>query len=141
MNENGGPVEDEENLDVGNEGNKVDIENLLQKSTQKLFDGSQVNRLQCTIVIFFLYTLYSIPNTFVDALLNWVASDLLPTSNCFPKTSYEMRSILMKWGLKHRQVHCCPNGHVLYEGENKNLSSCPTCNESRYILGSNNVPQ
>ena len=117
------------------------MENLLQESTQKVFDGSCLNRLQCAIIIFSLCTLYSVPNTFFDALLTWIAGDLLPTSNCFPRTSYEVRSILMKWGLKHRQVHCCPDGHVLYEGDNENLSSCPKCSQPRYNPGSNSIPQ
>lgn len=81
------------------------------------------------------------PNTFVDALLKWIAGDLLPTSNCFPRTSYEVKNMLMKLGLEHRQVHCCSSGHVLYEGVNEDLIECPTCREPRYIPGSNQVPQ
>jgi len=131
----GGNVEEEE------EGNDVDMETLLRESIEKIFDGSELSRLQSAIIIFSLCTLYSIPNTFVDALLTWIAGDLLPTLNNFPRTSYKVKSILMKFGLKHKQVHCCLDGHVLYEGENENLSSCPTCNEPRYIPGSSTVPQ
>jgi len=47
----------------------------------------------------------------------------------------------MKWGLKYRQVHCCPDGHILYEGENEDLTSCPTCSSPHYVEGSNNVPK
>ena len=77
----------------------------------------------------------------MDALLTWIAEDLVPTSNYFPRTSYEVKSMLMKLRLKHRQVHCCPSGHVLYEGINAQLTDCPTCHEPRYIRGSNSIPQ
>ena len=100
-----------------------------------------MNHLQCCIVLFSLCTLYSVPHTFVDALLMWIGGDLLPTVNCFPRTSYELKSTLMKFGLNHMQIHCCPNGHVLYEGDNEDLDSCPTCNEPRYVDGSNKLPQ
>lgn len=48
--------------------------------------------------------------------------------------------MLMKLGLKHKQVHCCPDGHVLYEGEYEDLEECPSCDQPRYIEGSNRVP-
>ena len=141
MNENQGEPRDADNLDADEEFNEVVMESLLRQSTEKVFDGSQVNRLQCAIIVFSLCSLYSVPNTFVNALLTWLAGDVLPTSNCFPRTAYEVKSILMKWGLKHRQVHCCPDGHVLYEGDNENLTSCGTCNSSRYVEGTDKVPQ
>ena len=113
---------------------------VLKDSTEKIFEGSNLNRLQCCIVLFSLCSLYSVPNTFVDALLTWIAGDVLPTSNCFPRTSYEMKTMLLKWGLKHQQVHTCPEGHLLYEGENENLEHCPTCQHPWYIPGLNKVP-
>ena len=49
--------------------------------------------------------------------------------------------MLMKWGVQHWQVHTCPEGHLLYEGENEDLEECPTCHHARYFPGSNKVPQ
>ena len=141
INEDGQAAQDPENIDEENRMNDSDIENLLRQSTEKVFEGSELNRLQCYIIIFYLCSLYSVPNTFVDALLTWMSGDVLPTSNWFPRTAYEVKSVLMKWGLKHRQVHCCPDGHVLYEGENADLRSCPTCNSPRYVECSNDAPK
>jgi hypothetical protein len=130
-----GGVENEREFDEAN------LEHLISESTESVYEGSSQNRLQCAIVLFSLCTLYSVPHTFLDALLKWIAGDLLPTSNNFPRTSYEVKSLLMKLGLKHEQVHCCPDGHVLYQGVNADLEECPTCQQVRYIPGSNNVPQ
>ena len=140
-NEDGQVAHDPENTDEENVINDSDIENLLHQLTEKVFEGNELNRLQCYIIIFSLCSLYSVPNTFVDVLLIWMSGDVLPTSNCFPRTAYEVKSVLMKWGLKHRQVHCCPDGHILYEGENTDLRSCPTSNSPRYVEGSNDVPK
>jgi hypothetical protein len=121
--------------------NEQNLEHLVRESTESVFEGSTQNRLQCCIVLFSLCSLYSVPQTFLDALLTWIAGDLLPTSNCFPRTSYEVKTMLMKLGLKHKQIHCYPDGHVLYEGIHGELQECPVCDEPRYILGSNRVPQ
>ena len=138
-----GNREDLRDKDAGVEGecNEANLEYLVRESTKRVFEGSTQNRLQCAIVLFSLCSLYSVPNTFVDALLIWIAGDLLPTSNYFPRTLYEVKTMLMKLGLEHRQVYCCPNGHILYEGVNAELAQCPTCQTPRYIPGSNSIPQ
>ena len=120
---------------------EANLEHMIRESTETVYEGGSQNRLQCAIVLFTLCSLYSVPHMFLDALLTWIAGDLLPTSNRFPRTAYEVKSLLMKLGLKHDQVHCCPDGHVLYEGDNEHLTECPICHEQRYIPGSNNVPR
>jgi len=45
MNEGGQPVGDVPNLEEDEEMNEVDMENLLQHSTEKIFEGSQMNCL------------------------------------------------------------------------------------------------
>ena len=127
--------------EVEGQFDEANLEHMIRESTETVYEGSTQNRLQCAIVLFSLCTLYSVPHTFLDALLTWIAGDLLPTSNKFPRTAYEVKSLLMKLGLKHEQIHCCPDGHILYEGDNEHLTECPTCHQQRYIPGSNNVPQ
>ena len=141
INDGGGPCMDANGGDGDREYNEANLEHLIRESTESVYEGSSQNRLQCAIVLFSLCTLYSVPHTFLDALLTWIAGDLLPTSNKFPITAYEVKSMLMKLELKHEQVHCCPDGHVLYEGVNSELEECPTCHQVRYIPGSNRVPQ
>ena len=87
--------------------NEERLDNVVRESTENVFEGSTLNRLQCSIVLFSLCSFYSMPHTFLDALLTWIAGDLLPTSNCFPRMSYEVKNMLMKLGLKHKQNHCC----------------------------------
>ena len=141
VNHGGVDYMERKNAEAEDQWNEENFAYLVRKSTEKVFGGSSQNRLQCTIVLFSLCSLYSVPNTFMDALFTWIAGDLLPTSNCFPRTSYEVKSMLMRLGLEHRQVHCCPDGHVLFEGVNEELTECPTCRAPHYIPGSNSIPQ
>jgi len=81
---------DTNNVEEDEKFNEVNLEDLLQESRKRMFEGSNVNRLQCCIILFFLCTLYLVPHIFVDALLTWVARDLLLTLNCFPRSVYVM---------------------------------------------------
>ena len=69
VNGNHGEPEDGMNQEGNDETDEVNLENLLRESIEKIFQGSSLNCLQCAIVLFSLCSLYSVPNTFLDALL------------------------------------------------------------------------
>lgn len=122
--------------------NMADMEYLIQESTEPLYDGCAVNRLQAGIVLMNMVNLYGVPHTFVDELLRFMAIDLLPQSNCLPCNTYEMKKMIMKMGLEHEAIHCCSNGHILYDGsDHEHLSECPNCGDSRYVRGSDTIPK
>ena len=122
--------------------NVLELENLISESTQPVYEGCPVSRLQACIVLMNMVNLYGVPYTFFDELLRFLAADLLPQSNCLPRNMYEMKSVLPKMGLEHQAIHCCPSGHILYHGpEHENLQECPSCGESRYVSGSDSIPQ
>ena len=129
VNEEGQAALNFDEVDNDEQWNEESFDFLVHESTQTVFEGSTQNWLQCGIVFYSLCSLYSVPHTFMDAMLTWIAGDLLPTSNCFPQTSYEVKTMLMKLGLKHRQVHCCPEGHVLYFDFIKHLQRMFKCPE------------
>jgi hypothetical protein len=98
--------------------------------------------MQSGVVLVILCQLYGVPDIFLTALLTYLARDLLPSSNCLPRTAYEVKTMIRKLGLQHERIHCYPNGHVFYrEGTpTVDLDKCPTCDCSKYVTGSNNVP-
>lgn len=96
-----------------------DYEELVRDSNEPIYEGCRVNRLQVAIVLITMCSLFSIPYTFLDELLKFLSQDLLPKSNNLPRTSYEARRLVLKLGLKHEAIHCCPDGHVLYRGTTK----------------------
>lgn len=95
------PIEDlEQNVDmeVGN------MEELLQESTQPLYEGCGVNRLQTSIVMMNMINLYGVPQTFLDEMLCFLSADLLPQANSLPRNAYKMKRMIMKMGLEHEAI-------------------------------------
>ena len=125
----------------GLDPNFEDFADLLHESGEPVYEGCTQSRMQSGVVLMTLVNLYSVSHNFMNALLKYVGEDLLPSSNCLPRSTYDVKRMVLKMGLQHKAVHCCPNGHILYEGSNyKDCRECPTCNEPRYIPGSNDIP-
>ena len=120
---------------------EVDFNNVLQVCVGPVYDGCSQNRLQAGIVIMTLATVFGVSDNFLTALLTYLSGTLLPRSNSLPRTTYELKRMIRRLGLEHERIHCCPEGHVLFEGDvNGALSSCPECGRSRYVQGSTSVP-
>ena len=119
---------------------EMDFENTFQECVIPLFDGSRENRLQAGIVLMTLSTVYGVSDTFLTALLTYLAGTLSPQLNSLPRTVYELKTMIRRFGLDHVRIHCCPEGHVLYKGENEQLTEYPKCGSQRYITGSTSIP-
>ena len=50
--------------------------------------------------------------------------------------------MVLKLGLKHEAIYCCPDRHVLFRGDKKDLITWPHpgCEKSRYVDGSTSIP-
>lgn len=121
----GGPnfIHEEEDF-AGND--EVDFDNIMQECTELLYEGSSETRMQSGIVVMTLATVFGVSDTFLSALLTYLAGTLLPRNNCMPRTTYELKCMIRRVGLEHERIDTCPNGHVLYEGEtNGRLTECP----------------
>ena len=139
--------DDDEIIDFDNLSEEEDesdrstlLEALLRESIEPLFPGSRNSRLQFSVILMSLCTLFSVSHHCLDEILTFLKHDVLPADNNCPKSSYEMKAMLLKLGLSHETIHCCDCGRTLYWRENANLLECPKCNKSRYIAGSNTVP-
>ena len=131
----------EELSDDEDEGDNVDVmEDILGQLVEPLFQGSSTSRLQFSIILMSLCTLFSISHHGLDEILTFLKHDVLPPGNHCPKNSYEMKSFLKKLGLSHESIHCCECGKTLYWKANADLTSCLKCQKSRYVEGSDSVP-
>lgn len=121
---------------------ELNFENTFQDCVVPLYEGSRQNRLQAGIVIMTLSTVYGVSDNFLSALLTFLAGTLLPQSNNLPCTAYELKTMIRRLGLEHERIHCCLEGHILYEGEqNEHLTECPDCGSPRYVPGSTSIPR
>jgi hypothetical protein len=90
------------------------LEALLCESIQPLFPGSRNSRLQFSVILMSLCTLFSVSHHCLDEILTFLKHDVLPADNNCPKSSYEMKAMLLKLGLSHETIHCCDCGRTLY---------------------------
>jgi hypothetical protein len=130
------PNEDD-NLEV----NVDDMEETIWESTQPVWDGCVINRLQGRIIFMNMCNLYGVPNTFLDKFLTFLLADLMPWGESLTRTAYETKRMVMKMDLEHVPIHCCPDGHIFYEGQgNQDFTECSNCGFPWYVPGSNKVP-
>ena len=128
------PVEDEEALEGDDD---IDFANLLRECEEPVFHGSTQSRMQCGIVLLTLSTVFGVSDSFLTALLTYLAGTMLPKNNVLLRSSYELKRMVRRLGLEHQRIDSCPNGHILFEGEeNAALTECPFCQHPRYLPGS-----
>jgi hypothetical protein len=85
-------------------------------------------------------SVFRVSNTFTDELFRFLSGDLLPMPNKLPKTHYAARKSIQRLGLTYNNIHACPNGCILYDGEYATHDTCPKCMQRRWLDGSNNIP-
>ena len=117
-----------------------DMERLYEHATTALFDGASCSILSATIVILNMCVVFRVSNKFTDELLQYLSTDLLPKQNKLPSSHYEARKMIRKLGLQYNNIHCCPDGCVLYEEEHADLSECPKCGKARWLEGTSCIP-
>jgi hypothetical protein len=138
-------VFEDEAEEVDNVDGKEDFENLdnlYGEGTKPVYGGTNVSVISATIVLINMAVIHNVSNAYVDELLKYLSSVLLPQENSLPKSHYEAKRLILKLGLNNHVIHTCSKGCVLYRGEYAHLANCPKprCGKSRYIEGSNYIP-
>jgi hypothetical protein len=119
-----------------------ELEDLYREGTRPVFHGSKVSTISATIVLINMVVIHGISNAYVDELLKYLSSVLLPGENKLPRSHYEAKKLIRRLGLQYNIIHTCPEGCILYCGEYENLDKCPRagCGLSRFIPGSESIP-
>jgi hypothetical protein len=118
------------------------LEELYVHASKQLYAGLNISVISATIVIINMAVIHGVSNAYVDELLKYLATVLLPVGNLLPSSHYEAKRLIRKLGLNYNIIHACPKGCVLYRKEYKDLECCPkpTCGLSRFIPRSNSIP-
>jgi hypothetical protein len=118
------------------------LDELYRQASQPMYSGNTVSIVSAVIVIINMAVIHGISNTYVDELLTYLSTVLLPSGNQLPGTHYEARKLIRKLGMNYEIIHACPGGCVLFHDQYKDLCQCPvrTYNKSRYIEGSKVIP-
>jgi hypothetical protein len=134
---------DAEDFESNDMSDKLELlEEMYRHASKPLYEGLNVSVISTTIVIINMAVIHGVSNAYVDELLKYVATVLLPQGNMLPPSHYEAKKLIRKLGLNYNIIHACPAGHILYRNEHKNLESCPKagCGLSRFISRSTCIP-
>jgi hypothetical protein len=70
----------------------------------------------------------------VQNLVLAVLGTMLPKDHMLPKNTYESMKLLRTLKMPYESIHACPNGCVLFRGEElKAATHYPKCKASRYV--------
>ena len=126
--------------DNGAADNIQDLDDLYTQATTPVYEGSYTSIVSTTIIIMNMCIVFHVSNKFSDELFRFLSTDLLPVGNKLPHTHYEARKSIRRLGLHYNNVHACPNGCILFEDDYAPCNTCPKCNTSRWLDGSNRIP-
>jgi hypothetical protein len=101
-----------------------------------------VGIVSATIVLINMAVIHEVSNAYMDELLKYVSTVLLPCGNKLPRSYNEAKRLVKRLGLNYNNFHCCRNGYVLFRKELEHAIVCPNrdCGALRYIPSSNCVP-
>ncbi|GKF07171.1 protein kinase, ATP binding site-containing protein [Tanacetum coccineum] len=116
-------------------GPNNEFEELLSRSTQKLYPGCDMSTLEFTTEISHIKALHKITDVGFNKILALLQKACPPSKGYnFPSSYYEIKKTYKKIGLGYESIHACINDCFLFWGSEENLKmpNCPVCKESRY---------
>ncbi|KAK9050970.1 hypothetical protein SSX86_027595 [Deinandra increscens subsp. villosa] len=118
----------EENFDEDHEK----FQERLMDAEKPLYEGCHTfTKLSALVQLLNLKTKHGGSDKFFNELLV-LLKQMLPEGNEIVKNTYEAKKILKSMGAGYTKIHVCINDCILYRKENKDLTVCPTCGESRW---------
>jgi hypothetical protein len=118
------------------------LEDLYVHASKPLYTGLNVSVISATIVMINMAVIHGVSNAYVNELLKYLVTVLLPQGNMLPSSHYEARRLIRKLGLNYNVIHACLSGCILYRNEYNDLESCPKpgCGLSQFIPSSTCIP-
>jgi hypothetical protein len=123
-------------LDFDEVSTRLDhLEELYMQASRLVYSGINVSIVSTTIVLMNMAMVHGVSNSFMNELLEYLGSVLLP------RMHYEAKRLIQRLGLNYKIIDACWNRCILYRKDKEFLSSCPEpgCGLSRYIEGSNSI--
>ncbi|GJW90429.1 CACTA transposable element [Tanacetum coccineum] len=116
-------------------GPNNEFEELLSRSTQKLYPGCDMSTLEFTTEISHIKALHKITDAGFNKILALLQKACPPSKGYnFPSSYYEIKKTYKKIGLGYESIHACINDCFLFWGSEDNLKmpNCPVCKASRW---------
>jgi hypothetical protein len=106
-----------------------------------LFCGSDLSRLDSTLLFMNGCRTHKVTNACITELLHLFSKVILPLPNSLPTSEVVATTMVSRLGLRYDAIDACRNGCVLFRLENAELETCPICEAGRYKrVGLSRVP-
>ena len=106
-----------------------------------LFCGSNLSRLDSTLLFLNVCRTHKVTNACIIELLHLFSKVILPLPNSLPTSEGMATTMVSKLGLRYDAIDACRNGCVLYRREYSELETCPKCEAARFKrVGLSRVP-
>ncbi|CAL1412978.1 unnamed protein product [Linum trigynum] len=107
---------------------------LVRDSQTPLYEGcdEKISSLSCLVKMMHLKWFNSWSNTSFTQLLKFLRSTFPMAQTTMPKNYYQAKKMLSGLGLNYEEIDACENGCVIYYGELKGATTCPSCQKPRF---------
>ena len=96
--------DEEDQDDIDEMSAQMDLlDELSRQATCLLYDGMNVSIISATIVLIKMVVIHSISNEYLNELLKYLSTVLLPCGNKLPRNYYEAKNIIRKLGLNYNR--------------------------------------
>ncbi|KAJ0799914.1 putative Transposase-associated domain-containing protein [Helianthus annuus] len=115
---------------------------MLQAADEPLWEGEKAtncSKLQAATSFLTWKSLFNVSIAAYNYNISMVNA-LLPEENKLPKNFYETKKSLEKLSLPYERIDVCINHCMLFYKQDKTLTQCKYCKESRYKSDRNKVP-
>ena len=114
---------------------------LDDESRAPLFCGSDLTRLDSTLLFMNVVRTHKVTNACITELLHLFSKVILPKPNSLPTSEGIASSMVTRLGLRYDAIDACRNGCVLFRREYAELETCPICAAGRFKrVGLSRVP-
>jgi hypothetical protein len=103
-----------------------------EETIKELYKGSKCTKLVVTILLMNLWTMMHGINKFADELFTLLQLHLLLANNCSPHNYYATKILTRILGLDYKNIYACGKGSILFQGEYRDVISCPKCGALQY---------
>lgn len=104
---------------------------MLAAAEKPLYEGCKMSLLSAAARVTNIKCEYNIPHRAIDGFTS-LMRDMCPEENKMTDNFYQTRKLLDGLELPHHRIDVCPNGCMLFWQENKDLTQCVICKESRF---------
>lgn len=128
-------VDVEENSNASGQNERTTFEGaeaLNDECRTPLFCGSNLSRLDSTLLFMNICRTHKVSNACITELLHLFSKVILPLPNSLPTKEGSATTMISRLGLKYDAIDACRNGCVLFRCEYAELETCPVCEAGRY---------